>query len=638
MNIIDILIAKKKSFTGETESLVRRANEAMAQANTVANKIEDAQEALEAAQTANETAQSVAANLEELQTNLSAAAANVVDDRINVALSNLNINNVVTSTSIEDDNTNTYKGKRAKISKNGVESSYNVEKNYTSVGQNEDGAMTQKAITNALNTQKTYLENKINSIPVSGGSNTNVTVHFSADDANSLVAIDSNGDLTPSSIKEEDVIKTQFALGTYTPISAVGIEIDYDNRTIARRQEAEYLSAGTDFDSYPMYGGRKRCIVNNNGEIVAFYGENNYVEDGSAGQVMVYQPKFYYMRTPLRTTNSAERIFINQEIIYISAVKQAGFTIHPIFLDENDHELDYVLLSAYEGSAFDTSANSYNTNDAQNVDFSADLLSSIANVKPISGVSQNLNVANAEQLAQNRGANWHLTNLAAEAMNQLLMIIEFGALNIQNAFNKGITKLTERSSNISCYTGATSALGNSSGMAAETTDGTNTYTTEGYSAISYRGVENPYGNIWTFIGDVKVVSKNGTQYMTYKDNKNETKTFTSAIANSTNWISYFGYDKNATWAFIPVQAQNANSAVPVGDYVYVNATSTNDKCCGLGGKASANEYAGPFYYAMDYNYDTSMYSYGGRLMYKPVYNSDAYLMNIAKWSGGDGNG
>lgn len=552
MNIIDILIAKKKSFTGETESLVRRANEAMAQANTVANKIEDAQEALEAAQTANETAQSVAANLEELQTNLSAAAANVVDDRINVALSNLNINNVVTSTSIEDDNTNTYKGKRAKISKNGVESSYNVEKNYTSVGQNEDGAMTQKAITNALNTQKTYLENKINSIPVSGGSNTNVTVHFSADDANSLVAIDSNGDLTPSSIKEEDVIKTQFALGTYTPISAVGIEIDYDNRTIARRQEAEYLSAGTDFDSYPMYGGRKRCIVNNNGEIVAFYGENNYVEDGSAGQVMVYQPKFYYMRTPLRTTNSAERIFINQEIIYISAVKQAGFTIHPIFLDENDHELDYVLLSAYEGSAFDTSANSYNTNDAQNVDFSADLLSSIANVKPISGVSQNLNVANAEQLAQNRGANWHLTNLAAEAMNQLLMIIEFGALNIQNAFNKGITKLTERSSNISCYTGATSALGNSSGMAAETTDGTNTYTTEGYSAISYRGVENPYGNIWTFIGDVKVVSKNGTQYMTYKDNKNETKTFTSAIANSTNWISYFGYDKNATWAFIPV--------------------------------------------------------------------------------------
>jgi len=89
------------------------------------------------------------------------------------------------------------------------------------------------------------------------------------------------------------------------------------------------------------------------------------------------------------------------------------------------------------------------------------------------------------------------------------MIIEFGALNIQNAFNKGITKLTDKNYNISCYTGATAALGNSSGMAAETTDGTNTYTTEGFSAISYRGVENPYGNIWSFIGDAKVVSRNG---------------------------------------------------------------------------------------------------------------------------------
>lgn len=638
MNIIDILIAKKKSFTGETESLVRRANEAMAQANTVANKIEDAQEALEAAQIANETAQSVAANLEELQTNLSTAAANVVDDRINVALSNLNLTDVVTDAFVEENNTNTYKSMRAKVSKNGTQSIYNVEKNYTSTGQNEDGAMTQKAITNALNTQKTYLENKINNIPISDGTNTNTTIHFSTENANSLVIIDDNGDLAPSSIKEDDVIKTQFALGTYKPISAIGIEIDYDNKTITRKQDAEYLSAGVDFDKYPMYGGRKRCIVNNNGEIIAFYGDNNYIEDGSAGQVMVYQPKFYYMRTPLKTTNTTSRILINQEIVYISAVKQSGFSIHPIFLDENEHELDYILLSAYEGSTFDISANNYNTNDTQNVDFSADLLSSIANVKPISGVSQSLNVTNAEQLAQNRGANWHLTNLAAESMNQLLMIIEFGALNIQNAFNKGITKLTERSNNISCYTGATSSLGNFSGMAAETTDGINTYTTEGYSAISYRGIENPYGNIWTFIGDVKVISRNGTQYMTYKDNKNETKTFASAIANSTNWISYFGYDKNATWAFIPAQAQNANSAVPVGDYVYVNANSLNDKCCGLGGKASADEYAGPFYYAMDYNYDTSMYSYGCRLMYKPIYNSDAYLMNIAKWSGGDGNG
>ena len=632
MNILDILIAKKKSFTGETESLVRQANAAMAQANTVAAKIEDAQEALETAQAANEAAQTVAANLESIQNDLNTAAAAIADAHIETALNNFELSNTVTQTIVEDSNTANYKSKSVKVTKNNANTTYTVEKNYTTTGQNEDGSMTQKAVTDALNSQKTYLETKINNIP-SSNNNNSATIHFSTDDANSLVSIDNNGDLTASTIKEDDVIKTQIALGIYNPISALGIEVDYDNRTITRKQEAENLSAGTDFDNYSMYGGRKRCIVNNNGEIIAFYGDNNYIEDGSAGQVMVYQPKFYYMRIPLRTTISTERTIINKEIIYISAVKQAGFSIHPIFLDSNDNELEYVLLSAYEGSTFDTSAENYNINDTQNIDFSADLLSSVANVKPASGTSQNLNVENAERLAQNRGANWHLTSLAAESMNQLLMIIEFGALNIQNAFNKGITKLTDKNYNISCYTGATAALGNSSGMAAETTDGTNTYTTEGFSAISYRGVENPYGNIWSFIGDAKVVSRNGNQYMTYKNNKNEIKTFASAIANTSNWVSYFGYDQEAPWAFIPTQAQNANSAVPIGDYIYVSSQNSEDKCCVIGGKASATEYAGPFYYAMDYIYYTAGYSYGTRLMYKPIYNSEIYLNNIIKWGG-----
>jgi len=280
MNIIDILIAKKKSFTGETESLVRRANEAMAAANTVADKAEEAADLLSAAQTANETAQAVAEDLTELQADIAGAAEAVVDEKIEAALSNLNINNVVTSTTIEDDSTSSYKGKSARVTKNGIESSYNIDKNYTSTGQNEDGAMTQKAITNALNTQKTYLENKINNIPASSGS---TTIKFSVNDAGSLVTIDNEGNLTPSSIKEENVVQTQMASGTYTPVSAVGVEIDYDNRTVLRAQEAIGLLSGSDFDNYSMYGGRKRCIVNDNGEIIAFYGDANYTEDGSIG-------------------------------------------------------------------------------------------------------------------------------------------------------------------------------------------------------------------------------------------------------------------------------------------------------------------------------------------------------------------
>ena len=49
-----------------------------------------------------------------------------------------------------------------------------------------------------------------------------------------------------------------------------------------------------------MYGGRKRCNVLDDGTITAYYGDVNYKEDGSNGQVMVYQPKFYYLMYPIK--------------------------------------------------------------------------------------------------------------------------------------------------------------------------------------------------------------------------------------------------------------------------------------------------------------------------------------------------
>jgi len=638
MNILDILIAKNKSFTGETESLVRRANEAMAAANQVTQKVNAAEELLNSAQEANEIAQTAAENLEELQTNLETAAASIVDDRITAALQNLNINNVVTETIIETDDTSLTKGKRAKITKNGTSNVYNIEKNYTTTGQNEDGAMTQKAITNALNNQKNFLEAKINSIP-SNSSSTSIG-NFTGAPIGSLVIVDGNEHATYSSITEDDILQTQIIIGTYAPKSALGVEIDYDNKTVIRIQDATGLNAGSDFDAYPMYGGRKRCIVADDGEILAFYGDSNYIEDGTLGQVMVYQPKFYYLRVPLQITRQTHRTLINKENIYISSIKQSGFSIHPAFLDENNNELDYILLSAYEGCAFDTSKNSYNLTDTQNVNFEEDKLSSIINAKPISGISQELTVDNAEQLANNRNSNWHITNLVTASMEQLLMIIEFGSLNLQNAFNKGITQFTDYNNlNISCLTGATSSLGSASGMAVSTTqtygNNTNIVTTEGTSAISYRGVENPYGNIWKLLGDTKIITRDNISYVTYKDNRGITKTFTSAIAENDSWISYFGYDANATWAFIPSQCQNANSAVPVGDFTYAQSQTTDDRCCVIGGKASAHDYAGPFYYGMDYEYNMHAQSYGSRLMYKPIYNSDTYLMNVIKWNGGE---
>lgn len=643
MDILDILIAKKKSFTGETEKLTRQANEAMAKANEVVDIIDDASDALAAAQeaqtaaeTANTRAQEIASELENMKEEVASAASEAIADTAEELQAA--IDEAVTEVDVEDNNTSSYKGKKIKVRKKGILNSLNLFKHYTSTGSNEDGAMTQKAVTDALNAQKTFLENKIKNIPSSGSGSGNISGNLSDAEPGSLVIVSDNGNIAASSITENEIVKTQIALGSYIPKSAIGVEIDYDDKSIIRAQEAIGLTAGTDFDKYPMYGGRRRCIVNDSGAIVAFFGDNNYVEDGSVGQVMVYQPKFYYLRLPIKMTKANERTIINKEILYISAVKQAGFSIHPLFLDSNDNELDYVLLPAYEGSSFSTSTNSYNLTDNQNIDFDIDLLCSIAGAKPISGTSQSLNITNAMKLASNRGIGWQLTNFAAESLNQILMVIEFGSLNLQTAFNKGITTLTNKNSNISCITGSTSNLGSLSGMATSSSDGTSSYIEEGKCAINYRGVENSYGNIWRFIGDVRIEKKNNLQYLIYKDNHNVEKIFASALPAKSDWIAYFGYDEKAPWAFVPAVCEGANSAVPVGDFTYVDNSRSENKCCVIGGKGSAGDYAGPFYYGMDYAYDTPAASYGGSLMYQPEYNTTIYLTNISKWRtevGGD---
>lgn len=382
-----------------------------------------------------------------------------------------------------------------------------------------------------------------------------------------------------------------------------------------------------------MYGGRKRCIVDDKGNIVAFHGDLNYTEDGSKGQVMVYQPKFYYMRVPIETSQTVFGTAINKEDILISAQQESGFSIHPLFLDEDGNELEYVLIPAYEGSAYRTNSKTYVLNDAQDINFETDYLSSIIGAKPISGATQELTLDNAEKLARNRGKGWQLTNLKFESANQMLMMIEYGTLNLQNVFDKGITELTNQTGiNYASITGSTTELGSTSGRATSTENevegNRTTYYEEGLCAISYRGLENPYGNISRFVGGIKVEG-NGESNGGYITIDNRRLAF--AIPNRSNWISSFGYDATDNWAMIPITISNgANSNVPVGDYCHISSTLKGTNCCIAGGRGSSKENAGIFYYGMDSDINAHAYSYSARIMFIPTIGS-IHDDNYLKW-------
>ena len=426
-------------------------------------------------------------------------------------------------------------------------------------------------------------------------------------------------------------------LGMIETEDVLGITMDYKNKTCTRIAGAKNLTAGADFDKFSMYGGRKRCNVSDGGTINAYYGDEGYTEDGSNGQVMVYQPKFYYLVCPLEydRQETGYGYHLRKANYYISETQRAGFKLHPAFYDKNGNEVDYILMSAYEGCIYDTSANAYLKNDEQVMDASKDKFSSIAGARPASGVSQNLTRPNIEQMAKNRGEGWHSFGIKTASMEQLLMIVEMGMMNLQTAIGQGVVNLpwTTGSDTTSSYagaTGSTASLGNGTGRATKTTTyegGKATdYTVDGKTSICYRGVENFWGNIWKFAYGINFYCEVGKPFLGYvcKDfNYAESKRTDNyenigfALPSENGYVSAMGYSTKYDWLFLPSEVKG-NSSLPVGDYYYQNNTWDGYRIALLGGRWTGGSTAGGFYWSLANGVGTRTRDIGGRLVYVPT--------------------
>ena len=239
-----------------------------------------------------------------------------------------------------------------------------------------------------------------------------------------------------------------------------------------------------------------------------------------------------------------------------------------------------------------------------NLDY--DVLCSVAGQQPASGMRDNLTKTNFEKIAQNRGENWHIETAQAVAANQLLMMIEYGKLNLQEEIGLGVTTINGYINtagvirNGSVFTGSTTELGNSTGSATMSTrltpgfydtDYSNMFTEEliwnGTRSISYRGMENPWGNIFKFINGL-TVNAYGLVYINPDHLNNIDPILTnSKMTGYGGYISKFNYIQDYDWLFIPIET-TGSSAEPVGDFY----------TAGFGSNTS-------FYYGGRYFYDTS---------------------------------
>lgn len=362
-----------------------------------------------------------------------------------------------------------------------------------------------------------------------------------------------------------------------------------------------------DFNLIEPFQSAGRVNLSDDGQVLARYGDANYRDDGSNGQVMVRWKKFYYRAEHGPLTHD----------YYTSPVKRPGYRVFPRFV-VNGVEAPEIYIGAYKACAYDVSEGTYCLDDSLVADVTVgtgDKLSSIAGAKPISGLNTVLTLPNARRLAQNRGPGWGLVDFLSHSMIQMLMLVELSHFNAQALIGSGVTSITDDgSTNMSMPTGQTASLGNASGAA---TGNVHYATGQPANSISYRGLEDWWGNGWEWMDGINIsnyeawVADHGYQ----SDLFGPPYAKLGPVPNVSGYIADIAPTPEHDYHFLPSQVGSpAGANSRLCDYYY-NPGAAANRAALRGGTWTSGSTAGPRVLALILSAGDRYRTLGARLLY-----------------------
>ncbi|MCM1269373.1 MAG: hypothetical protein NC247_01940 [Ruminococcus flavefaciens] len=413
-----------------------------------------------------------------------------------------------------------------------------------------------------------------------------------------------------------------------------GVEVDWKNNKFTRLNASIGKTGGADHDGIAPWD-RRRCNVTDAGEVVAYYGDAAYTETGKLTQavtigsktwqvgtrvqVMVEQNQFFYRMVPLEMEpiTGGLGFKVRKARYYISATPKAGFKLFPAF-DRNGAEKKKIYEGAFKGSIYTISNNVYVSDDSVNIgstpESTQNKLSSVANVKPASGLTNALTRKVVRKMADNLGAGWQQADFLTSTMLQWLFLVEYATMDAQTVIGRGRCDITDDgATSMTVNTGGTSTIGNGTGRAT----GVN-----GEVSVSYRGKEDPFGNIWEFVDGINIEAK-GKNVVYWADHGFADDTAASpyqpmgfTITKNNGYISAFGWSEDCDFAFLAAETAG-DSAKPVGDYTWVNPDYNGWLIALLGGYWDGGSRCGLGCWTLNDASSDRSRNVGSRLVYIP---------------------
>ena len=347
-----------------------------------------------------------------------------------------------------------------------------------------------------------------------------------------------------------------------------------------------------------IHKGMRRCLVLDNGTVNYYLSPTDSTKkadgsaavlDGTDGMVMVEIPRFYTKREVVGDVTTWS----------ISAFPLSGYTVHPAFVKDGV-EVTNRYIGAYDACYWDATDSTYksglNLDDiTSSLDLVADKLASVSGVYPIVGVTR----AECRSLAANRGTGWHQLDFALWSAVQLLYLVEYQSFYSQNILGAGntngsyIASSAVQTDSPHTIAGASNARGNGS---TNTTTGAGVSANPGTSYMSYRGIENFYGNAWNWADGINVnVAADGNVHITndYRSFADDTATghtlVTSSAATGANYTSAIAAIDNY---FIATSVGGGSATTYLTDYWY--GSTLSNRVVRVGGDADNAAGAGAF--------------------------------------------
>lgn len=311
------------------------------------------------------------------------------------------------------------------------------------------------------------------------------------------------------------------------------------------------------------------------------------------GNVFIRIPKFY-----TKITKNADGTYKHQ----ISGCRYDGFGT--LFVDGKGNELDYILVGKYEGSAVVSGDINYDSEKQK--------------VKSKSEQTVLVSITRGTYRARcrNVGKGYQQYDFLIDAIIKELFMIEFATTNSQSVMQGW----TNGENTAALVTGHTDLIKTASGSWNKNhTEDCATCNTDGKHACKYRGIENPFGNVWKWCDGInfdteKIYVCEDPEF--YADDKHDAPyTYMGDRTLSEGYVKEIKpFAKQPLLGY--TSAVGAGSTTYYCDYHYTNNGAGTVLYCGGGWYRGAD--AGLWGWGGGNPASYAYSSIGGRLCYKPL--------------------